>query len=608
MALIKCKECGHMISDKATKCPKCGCPKGNVETVQEQMYEDEKPKKKWWIWALVIALLCLIGGGVFYYLSEKGKSVSEASTDEKKDSVDIKNAIVEITPDLIKALETYEELKPFNEGYAAVCRGEKWGFINTEGEEVIPCSFDHVDIFNDGFAAVCKDEKWGFIDTKGNVVIPMKYDSSPTPFSEGLAGFKDPDKEKWGWIDKKGNEIIPATIDAIFVGQFSEGMAFGLKDDYKTFFFLDKTGKIAFTGKTDGNLYYVPLFECFCEDAPKFHNGLVYVGIPTEDDQPQKYTQYDKTGKKQKTISQRPDGYEIFAIDTLGNDADAMMKYINADESASMGIKDNKGAIVIPAQYDRAYTHFSNGVFLVTLFEYKYDTNVDEFLPTIYHYGYADLNGNDTFSEELKERCRKSKEEYIQHFQNENEEMQEYSEEDNSDWLQGRWTADHNGHLIEVIIEGDRLTFKVDGNISYNGTYEYNGDMLIYNNTNDFCPVDNAQQTLTYDGRPMRKGGSCSSSSDSNSGNNSYRFTTAHDVIGYLSDKTFYNGDRRLRIRPEGVWLNDYCATGAPHVEQYESWKATVRAFTATGERLSFLIDPVHGRIIDEGGDIFSLR
>ena len=26
MALIKCKECGREISDKATTCPHCGCP------------------------------------------------------------------------------------------------------------------------------------------------------------------------------------------------------------------------------------------------------------------------------------------------------------------------------------------------------------------------------------------------------------------------------------------------------------------------------------------------------------------------------------------------------------------------------------------------------
>lgn len=32
MALIKCKECGHMISEKALACPKCGCSveKGNI--------------------------------------------------------------------------------------------------------------------------------------------------------------------------------------------------------------------------------------------------------------------------------------------------------------------------------------------------------------------------------------------------------------------------------------------------------------------------------------------------------------------------------------------------------------------------------------------------
>ena len=31
MALIKCNECGQMISDRATKCPKCGCPIERVE-------------------------------------------------------------------------------------------------------------------------------------------------------------------------------------------------------------------------------------------------------------------------------------------------------------------------------------------------------------------------------------------------------------------------------------------------------------------------------------------------------------------------------------------------------------------------------------------------
>ena len=36
MALIKCPECGHMISDKAQKCPKCECPIEHKETVEEE--------------------------------------------------------------------------------------------------------------------------------------------------------------------------------------------------------------------------------------------------------------------------------------------------------------------------------------------------------------------------------------------------------------------------------------------------------------------------------------------------------------------------------------------------------------------------------------------
>ena len=35
MALIKCKECGHEMSDHATSCPNCGCPHEPKQTVEE---------------------------------------------------------------------------------------------------------------------------------------------------------------------------------------------------------------------------------------------------------------------------------------------------------------------------------------------------------------------------------------------------------------------------------------------------------------------------------------------------------------------------------------------------------------------------------------------
>lgn len=42
MALIKCNECGHMISDKAVKCPKCGTP---IQTIKEAAKTIEKEEK-----------------------------------------------------------------------------------------------------------------------------------------------------------------------------------------------------------------------------------------------------------------------------------------------------------------------------------------------------------------------------------------------------------------------------------------------------------------------------------------------------------------------------------------------------------------------------------
>ena len=48
MALIKCKGCGHVVSDKGTKCPKCGTPIHKVEEaakpIEEKVIELQKIK------------------------------------------------------------------------------------------------------------------------------------------------------------------------------------------------------------------------------------------------------------------------------------------------------------------------------------------------------------------------------------------------------------------------------------------------------------------------------------------------------------------------------------------------------------------------------------
>lgn len=51
----------------------------------------------------------------------------------------------------------YDDAHDFQNGFAAVKREGRWGFVNVEGREVIPCIYDSVDTSNydwsDGFMA-----------------------------------------------------------------------------------------------------------------------------------------------------------------------------------------------------------------------------------------------------------------------------------------------------------------------------------------------------------------------------------------------------------------------------------------------------------------------
>lgn len=67
-----------------------------------------------------------------------------------------------------------------------VSRGNKFGFINSEGKEVIACTFDYADGFYDGMARIGSEGilstygtyicgKWGYINLKGEAVIPPTW-------------------------------------------------------------------------------------------------------------------------------------------------------------------------------------------------------------------------------------------------------------------------------------------------------------------------------------------------------------------------------------------------------------------------------------------------
>lgn len=64
----------------------------------------------------------------------------------------------------------------FSDGLFPAKRDEKWGYVNSAGNFVIPPQFERAEPFSEGYAAVSTDgEKLGYINKEGKMVIEPKY-------------------------------------------------------------------------------------------------------------------------------------------------------------------------------------------------------------------------------------------------------------------------------------------------------------------------------------------------------------------------------------------------------------------------------------------------
>ncbi|MCX6164326.1 MAG: WG repeat-containing protein [Ignavibacteriae bacterium] len=142
------------------------------------------------------------------------------------------------------------------------------GFINKEGEEVIPFKYDDARSFSEGLAAVHLIG-WKFIDNNNEVVFSMQdynFIDWVGDFHEGLAVFHETGSRlnangKLGYVNKKGEKVIPAKYDVAM--DFSEGLA-KVKIENK-YGFVDKEGKEVIPLKYD--------------DAGNFSEGLAKVKL-----------------------------------------------------------------------------------------------------------------------------------------------------------------------------------------------------------------------------------------------------------------------------------------------------------------------------------------
>jgi len=114
---------------------------------------------------------------------------------------------------------------------------KKWGFADSLGNVIIPCTYSNVGRFTDGLAPVVKggeldfidlfafpglnnaadivnfkEGKLGFIDETGKEIIPCIYEATKG-FIDSMAIVRQ--NRKWGFLDKSGKEIIPFKYDDV---------------------------------------------------------------------------------------------------------------------------------------------------------------------------------------------------------------------------------------------------------------------------------------------------------------------------------------------------------------------------------------------------------
>lgn len=93
---------------------------------------------------------------------------------------------------------TYKDARAFNEGdaYAAVLKNKDWIFVDAAGNESQFGEYEDAQSFSNGLAAVKQDGLWGYIDTEGELVIPCSF-LNAKPFNKTGLAFVETKEDYW---------------------------------------------------------------------------------------------------------------------------------------------------------------------------------------------------------------------------------------------------------------------------------------------------------------------------------------------------------------------------------------------------------------------------
>ena len=221
MALIKCRECGHMISDKATKCPKCGCPttKGtehhiHQETPQGQpfYYENKKGGRfRKWLYDIIALLVALIAGGGYWWYSQ--------TSDERE--------VKQFVEKFAKAVElgdkqTIQLLYPKSDGAESLHVSyyvDSMSIVHPTGNDTIDVKLSHsqsIQLAKDAKRQMYIVSSKGLFDfSKEEIDFAIKTGWINSSLDDAVKAERLKDKEFIPWIEQKAISLMKENFKVV---------------------------------------------------------------------------------------------------------------------------------------------------------------------------------------------------------------------------------------------------------------------------------------------------------------------------------------------------------------------------------------------------------
>lgn len=178
--------------------------------------------------------------------------------------------------------EQYSRAWVFSEGLAAVVKDGQIGFINSQGETVIPFGYCYADrcgypmdyVFHDGYCVMTADADGtcGIIDRSGKWVIGPEYDFI-YPQEEGRKYRIVEREDKCGLLDENLKLIFPVVYDSISFSD--EGGLILTRDGYRWRADFDGTVLDPFLFSGTEPLYYPSGNDCIEYERSGYYDNVI---------------------------------------------------------------------------------------------------------------------------------------------------------------------------------------------------------------------------------------------------------------------------------------------------------------------------------------------